>query len=383
MKPRFFRALPTLLSLLLLGLTLSCSEGEAPKDEFRIGFVAAISETAVRHNPDAARLAMEQVDNAGGLKVAGRRLFVRLLPRDNQDRLEDTLVAVRELISRDRVTAIVGPYVSRQAIPAAVLAQNAGVLLISPTSTNPETTRGKSLIFRACFVDTAQGRALARFARNDLGASRAAVLYDAADDYCRGVAEYFRDAFVGLGGQVPAFEPYLTGEKNFRERLARIKAAGCQVLLLPNFQPTLREQIRLAGEMGVARTLLGSDSWHQPDVLALAEAQDAYFCTGFAPDRSTPETREFVRAYRERYGKDPILSDAMTYDSMQLLFQAARNAGGTQPQMLAAGLAVIEDHQGVTGTIRFHGSGDPERSVLIMRVQGKQAVFHKEIPPHE
>ncbi|MES9994789.1 ABC transporter substrate-binding protein [Desulfovibrio aminophilus] len=383
MKPRFFRALLTPLSLLLLGLTLSCSESEAPKDEFRIGFVAAIASTDARHTPDAARLAMEQVDSAGGLKVAGRRLFVRLLPRDNQDRLEDTLVAVRELISRDRVTAIVGPYVSRQAIPAAVLAQNAGVLLISPTSTNPETTRGKSLVFRACFVDTTQGRVLARFAHDDLGVTRAAVLYDAADDYCRGVAEYFRDAFTALGGVVPAFEAYLTGEKDFASRLARIKAAGCQVLLLPNFQPTLREQIRLAGEMGVSRTLLGTDTWHQPDVMALAESQGAYFCTGFAPDRNTPETREFVRAYRERYGKDPILSDAMGYDAMQLLFQAARNAGGTQPQMLAAGLSAIENYQGVTGTIRFHGSGDPVRSVLIMRVQGGRAVFHREIPPHE
>ncbi|WP_449243024.1 ABC transporter substrate-binding protein, partial [Desulfovibrio sp.] len=186
------RALLTITALLLLGPLLSCSSNDERRDEFRIGFVAAITNPALRHNPDAPGLAADQANAEGGLEVGGRKLMVRLLPRDNHDHLEDTLVAVRELISHDQVTAIVGPYVSRQAIPAAVLAQNAGVLLISPTSTNPETTRGKSLAFRTCFVDTGQGRALARFAREDLGATRAAVLFDAADDYCRGVAEYFR-----------------------------------------------------------------------------------------------------------------------------------------------------------------------------------------------
>ena len=66
---------------------------------------------------------------------------------------------------------------------AANVAEQARVPLISPTSTNPQTTEDKTYVFRVSFIDTFQGRVMAQFAAEDLGAQRAAVLYDIASEY--------------------------------------------------------------------------------------------------------------------------------------------------------------------------------------------------------
>lgn len=375
------RLLP-FLALLACLLPWACSESPAPREQaFRIGFTAALTSDSQPVSPDGAVLAADQENAMGGLVLAGKRLPVKLIIRDNRNRLEETLVAVRELITRDQVSAVVGPFVSRQAIPAGALAQSSGVVLISPSSSNPETTRGKPFVFRAAFVDPVQGRALARFAREDLGAQRAAVLFDAADEYCKGVAEYFRDAFTAMGGEVPAFEAYLTGDTDFAPRMARIKAAHCQVLLLPNFSPALGHQIRLARQMHAAKDLLGSDCWDHPDNLREPAAQGAYVSTNFVLDRDVPETKAFTQAFNERFKRQPTMDDALAYDSMQLLFRAAQQAGGVQPQALRAALANLGRYQGVSGVMRFQGTGDPERSVVIVRIQDGRPVFQKEIQP--
>ena len=376
--------LAPLLALLACLALWACSEGPAPREQaFRIGFTAALTSDSQPVRPDGALLAAEQVNAEGGLKVAGRRLPVRLIIRDNRNRLEETLVAVRELITRDQVSAVVGPFVSRQAIPAGALAQSSGVVLVSPSSSNPETTRGKPFVFRVAFVDPVQGKALARFAREDLGAQRAAVLFDATDEYCKGVAEYFRQAFTAQGGEIGAFEAYLTGDADFASRLARIKAARCQVLLLPNFAPDLIRQLHLARKMGVAKDILGTDCWDYPDNLREPAAQGAYFSTNFVLDRDVPETRTFVQAFSERFARPPAMDDALSYDAMQLLFRAAQQAGAVQPQALRTALANLGHHQGVSGIMRFNGTGDPERSVVIVRIQDGRAAFQKEIQPDD
>ncbi len=118
-----------------------------------------------------------------------------LVIEDNRDSPDGAVDAVRKLAFQENVVAIVGPRLSRNAIPAANVAEQARVPLISPTSTNPQTTEDKTYIFRASFIDTFQGRVMAQFAAEDLGVQRAAVLYDVASEYNRGLAETFKQAF--------------------------------------------------------------------------------------------------------------------------------------------------------------------------------------------
>src|SRR5690606_40800918 len=112
----------------------------------------------------------------------------------------------------------------RNAIPAAQTAENWRTPLISPWSTNPQTTAGKRYVFRAAFIDDFQGQVVATFARQRLGAETAAVLFDIASEYNKGIAEIFRASFEAMGGRVVAWETYTTGDRDFSSQLTNIRA---------------------------------------------------------------------------------------------------------------------------------------------------------------
>ncbi len=131
----------------------------------------------------------------------------------------------KKLISQDNVLAIIGPNASGNAIPAARICEDAKVIMITPWSTNPKTTENKKFVFRACFMDDFQGQVMAKFARDNLKAKTAAVLYDMASEYNKGIAEFFKKSFEDMGGKVVAFESYTKDDKDFSSQLTNIKAA--------------------------------------------------------------------------------------------------------------------------------------------------------------
>ena len=144
---------------------------------------------------------------------------------DNAGKADQSASAAQKLITQDNVIAIIGPNASRYAIPASEIAESSKVVLISPWSTNPKTTldaqtdQPKKYVFRAAFIDPFQGRVVAKFALDNLGAKNAAVLYDVASDYNKGIAEFFKQTFEENGGTVVAFETYTTGDKDFTAQL--------------------------------------------------------------------------------------------------------------------------------------------------------------------
>jgi branched-chain amino acid transport system substrate-binding protein len=140
-------------------------------------------------------------------------------------------------------------------------AEQAKVPMISPRSTNQETTAGKRYVFRANFTDGLQGDVVARFARNSLENERAAVLYDIASPYNRGLAEVFQRVFTQAGGTLVASETYTTGKTTFQPQLERIRAGNPDVVFLPNYENEIPNQARQIRDMGIEATLLGADSW--------------------------------------------------------------------------------------------------------------------------
>ena len=106
--------------------------------------------------------------------------------------------------------------------------------MISPWSTNPKTTEGKKFVFRACFIDDFQGQVMAKFARENLKAQTAAVLYDVASEYNKGIAEFFKKFFEAAGGKVVAFRPIprTTRISPPSSPLSRRPTPGCSFCLI-------------------------------------------------------------------------------------------------------------------------------------------------------
>lgn len=323
---------------------------------------------------NGARMAVDEVNQAGGLLVGGQRYTIRLLVEDNEDKAQSAVAAAQKLYFQHNVIAMIGPNASRNAVPAADIAESAKAPMISPWSTNPNTTKGKRYVFRAAFTDDFQGRVVASFARQHFKAQRAAVLYDVASEYNKGIAEVFRKTFTELGGQVVAFETYTTGDKDFLSQLTKIRAARPDILFLPNYYSEVPLQVQQAHMIGLNIPIIGSDSWGFADLIKLggADMEGLMFTTHYAPDIATPVAQRFIKAYQQRYGSPPDDVAALTYDSFQLLFQALQKAGKVDREAVRDALASIERYEGVTGTMRFQGTGDPIKSAVVIQIKDGQ-----------
>jgi branched-chain amino acid transport system substrate-binding protein len=289
----------------------------------------------------------------------------------------------QKLINQDQVLAVIGSQSSKCSNAGAPIAEAAGVPQISPWSTNPNVTKGKQFVFRACFIDPFQGKVVAMFAKNRLKAKTAAVLYDVASDYNKGIAEVFKAEFTKIGGKVVSFETYTTGDKDFSAQLTKIKTGNPDVLFLPNYFNEVPLQAQQAHKLGLKAKIIGSDSWDSPDLLKLgsADLEGAYFSNHYSADVKSPISDQFVKAYEAKFKGKPDAAAALTYDSAQIVFKAIAKAGKLDRKAIRDALAQTAGFKGVTGTISFSGSNDPVKSAVIIKVTGGKFEYDSTVNP--
>jgi len=333
---------------------------------------------------NAAEMAVKEVNAAGGLAVGGKKLKVELFVEDNGGKADQSAAAAQKLITQEEVVAIIGPNASRYAIPASEIAEGNQTIFITPWSTNPKTTldavtgKPKRYAFRSCFIDPFQGKVLARFAAETMKAKKAAVLYDVASDYNKGIAEVFKADYEKLGGKVVAFETYTTNDKDFSAQFTKIKAAAPDVVFLPNYYSEVPLQVQQAHRLGIKAPFLGSDSWGSAELLKLggADLEGYYFSTHYAADNAAPAAVKFISGYTKAYGTTPDDVAALTWDAFGLLFTAIGNAGKTDREAVRNALAKLPSYAGVTGDMKFQdGSGDPIKSAVILQIKGGKFVY--------
>jgi branched-chain amino acid transport system substrate-binding protein len=158
---------PALPLLLLSGAAILGGCGKKQLPDLTVGVIAELSGDipAVGAScKNAADMVVAEINDAGGVTVAGTSYWLRIVVEDNKGTAAEAAEAVTRLAREDKVYAIVGPNASVGAVPASQVAEDAKVPMISPWSTNPKTTAGKKWVFRACFADAFEGHVLAKFA---------------------------------------------------------------------------------------------------------------------------------------------------------------------------------------------------------------------------
>jgi len=288
--------------------------------------------------------------------------------------------AANKLIDQDKVKFIVGEVCSSASIPVSEIANPKKVIQISPTSTNPKVTIGKPYIFRACFLDPFQGDVIATFAKNDLKAFTAAVLYDKGNDYVLGLAGYFKDAFEKKGGKVLVYEAYTAEDTDFSAILSKVADAKPDVLVLPDYYNKVNLIGKQAKEKGITAIMLGGDGWDSAD-LDLTAVDGGYHSNHYSPADTRPIVQDFLKKYKDKYGKAPDALAVLAYDATTILLQSIKDAGTTDTTKVRDKMAAIKIET-VSGTITFGKDiGDPIKSLAINHVTGGKIEFVKFFAP--
>jgi branched-chain amino acid transport system substrate-binding protein len=255
--------------------------------------------------------------------------------------------------------------------------------MVSPTSTNVEVTKKGDYIFRACFLDSFQGKAVATFAWQTLQAKTAALLVDARSDYSVGLADSFRRAFTALGGRIVAELKYAEGDSDFSAQLTVLQAAAPDAVMIPGYYTDAGLIARQARSLGIVSTLLGADGWDSPKLAEIggAAVEGAYFSNHYSVDDPSPAVRAFVEDYRKAFGAPPDSIATLSYDAARLIADAIKRAGSTEGKRVRDALASTAGFPGVTGTITMDADRNPVKPAVILKVEGGKFRYAATIPP--
>ena len=146
----------------------------------------------------------------------------------------EVATVVERLITSDRVVALIGEVASGRSMVGAPLAQQYGVPMVSPSSTNPDVTRFGDMIFRVCFIDPFQGSVCAKFA-NERQWQRAAILFNREAPYSTGLADNFKASFTAMGGPIATEQAYAAGEPDFGAQITAIANSNPDVIFIPGY----------------------------------------------------------------------------------------------------------------------------------------------------
>jgi branched-chain amino acid transport system substrate-binding protein len=382
-----------LVLLTLVGAFVLGACGTSGPDSIKIGINAPMTGDIPKVGEGTKYAAEMWLEDIGGeLTVGGTTYPVELVIEDNESKAESATAANTKMITQDEVLVIVGPQSSKQAVPAGGVANDNETPMVSPWSTNPNTTLDRPWVFRTPFLDPFQGPVVAGFVTDEFGFTKAGVLYDVASDYPKGLAEFFKQGWEDLHGEgsVVAFESFTTGDADFSAQLTKIKDSGAEFLFTPQYYNEVALIVQQARELGWDVPIVGSDSWGSAELMNLCgdDCKGLFFSTHYAAAGATGATKEFIDRYNEKYGYVPDDVGALTWDTMLIVQKAIGDCGeltgdiAVDRQCVRDALAQIKDFQGITGEMTFTDQGDPIKCAVIVKISDAgEFEFYKQACP--
>jgi len=360
----------------------AAEETVAEGDVIRIGvYLPLTGQNAFGGQLELDGVKMAQVEMP---EVLGRK--VELFVVDNKSDKVESANAVKRLIEKDQVVAVIGTYGSSLAMAGGEVAESAGIPMVGTSCTNPLVTQGKKYIFRVCFIDPLQGAGAATYANKVLGAKKAALLTDVANDYAVGLAGFFEKSFVKLGGEVVSKLNYNSGDQDFTAQLTEIISKSPDILFIPAYFAEGAIIMKQAQELGVGFQIMGGDAMDNPKIVEIGgDAVEGFVHTTFPYDPSmeemNPVARKFTDNWKASRTDDPNVNAALGYDSYMILIDAITRAGSADPEAITAALAATKDFEGVTGLTTINETHDAEKPIGIVGIKDGQKKYIATIAP--
>lgn len=328
---------------------------------------------------NGVQLAVEEKNAAGGVK--GKKIAVKLY--DDQGKAQEAGTAVTRLITQDHVVAIIGEVASSRSIAGGRVAQQYGVPMISPSSTNAAVTEIGDMVSRVCFVDAFQGYVVAKFVRENLKLSKAALLYDQGQAYSKGLKDDFAREFQKMGGAITTEQAYGGGDADYSAQLTSIRESKPEAVFLPGYYTDAANVVLQARKLGIKVPFLGGDGWDSEKLAEIGgkAVEGTYYSNHYAHEDPRPEVQNFVTKYKAKYGSVPDGLAALGYDAAGVLFAAMEKAPSLDGKALASAINATVDYQGVTGKITIDPQRNARKAAVVVEMKGGVPVYVATIDP--
>jgi branched-chain amino acid transport system substrate-binding protein len=342
-------------SVILAAMAASVIGGTAAKADYAIGVAAPMTGSEAAFGEQfrrGAEKAVADINAKGG--VLGQKL--QLIVEDDACDPKQARNAAEDLASRKAVF-VAGHYCSGSSIPASEVYAEAGIVQISPGSTNPKLTeRGLSNVFRVCGRDDAQGPTAAKYVIEHFKGKTVAILQDKTP-YGKGLADEFQKALNNGGVKEALYEAITPGEKDYSAVVSKLKNVKADVVYFGGYKTEGGLIVRQMHEQGLKATLAGGDALVTEEFWAITGSAGEGTLMTFGPDpRLDARNTELVKSFRAQ-NYEPEAYTLYTYASIQAWAQAAQKAGSVEASKVEASLRANQ-FDTVLGDIGFDAKGD-------------------------
>jgi branched-chain amino acid transport system substrate-binding protein len=342
------------LAVIILGLTvLSGCSGSV-----EIGAVLSQSGAAKLYGDEVRNgidLALEEINAEGG--VNGSPLSI--IFRDDETKPSVAREQVTNLIEEHNIRVMIGGVASPVMLEIGPIANEAGVILLSPSASSPKVTQLGLYVFRIHPSDILEGTNMAELAR-DLGIERMAV-FAVDNEFGSGLSEVFALRYESKYRKiVESFQFPEGGGDVLVDMVAKVKEQKPEGIYIVGYLSDVATLTRMLREAGVEAVIIGNAGITAKITEMIGDAAENLIFPqpSFDLDNNDAVMQQFIAAFKARYGKDPDRFAALGYDSLRLIHAAMELGGTAHPQTVRSSLRHLKDYQGASGRINFDENGD-------------------------
>jgi branched-chain amino acid transport system substrate-binding protein len=279
-------------------------------------------------------------------------------------------VSVAQKFVADGVKYVVGHFNSGVTIPASEVYAENGVLVITPSATNPTLTeRGLWNTFRTCGRDDQQGAVAGGYIAANFKDAKVAVLHDKTP-YGQGLADETKKAANAAGVTEAVYEGVNVGDKDFSALITKMKDAGVSFVYFGGLHTEFGLLKRQAADAGLAATFMSGDGIVSNELASIAGPAVEGTLMTFAPDpRKNPAAADAVKKFR-----DAGFYTLYSYAALQIVAAAANKVGKSDDaQAVGAEIKKSGPWKTVIGEIGYNEKGDITRPDYVLYSWDKQA----------
>lgn len=385
MKSKFTKILSVAIVMLLIGVTVGCSDsnqtgtngepvganGESEgqnetEASIKIGISSPVTGGGSAYGwmqSRGARIAVSEINDAGGIEGIGK---IVLHEADDEAESDTAISAVQQLIHRDNVVAVVGPMHSSPILASMNVCQEAGIPQIIASGSSPQITKqGNPYVFRLHVTSENAAKSLADIGVNKLDIKKWGILHD-ADDYGVDAAEAFQEGIEELGIEIAEKHTFMRDDIDYTGQLLNLSKAGVEGIAGFGMVLDISRAMKQASELGLDFQWVGTDALASSEFIDVAGEHGEGTVIPVLFLTSNPDSRiqSFIEEFKKLYDDTPDYYAAAGYDSIYLIKEAIEMAGSADPEKIREALTEI-DFFGLTGGVSFDDTGESIREFSV------------------
>ncbi|WP_407050535.1 branched-chain amino acid ABC transporter substrate-binding protein [Methyloraptor flagellatus] len=305
--------------------------------------------------------AVEDINAAGG--ILGQKIVLSI-GDDVSDPKQG--VSVANKFVGDGVKLVVGHFNSGVTNPASDVYAENGLLMITPSATNPKITeKGLWNVFRTCGRDDQQGKLWSDYAVKNFKGKKIAVVHDKTT-YGQGLADAAKGFMNKEGIKEVLYEGVNTGEKDYSALVSKIKASGADVLMWGGLHTEGGLIVRQMRDQGLKTVMLSGDGITDDEFATIGGDGVIGTLMSFGPDpRTNPAAKDVVEKFRAKKF-EPQAYTLYSYAAVQIMKQAAEEAKSLDTKKMAEVIHSGKVFKTVLGDLSYDKKGDRKDVDYVM-----------------